>query len=196
MSQGSGFRVQARGTSPQRSEFRAGSRKGFGVGHAGMGLMGLEMLLFVPNLSPGKGLLGGAMGGAVGTIGFLLIAMLYQGVAGDLAGRMLAGLLLGSCLGPWPQAAGAPLPAAYLTYEFDLSKSSAPLRGCSACRPRRIAARGGDRLPVLFFSDCSRSRTGPVLLPGEADSSPPRPRCAVFDSAVKSDSCDTAGSSA
>jgi phosphate/sulfate permease len=58
-------------------------------------LVGRGMALFVPNLSGSKALVGGAVGGGIAAIGF----MLAQGVGVDLIGRLLGALILGFVLG-------------------------------------------------------------------------------------------------
>jgi hypothetical protein len=63
-------------------------------------LAGLGMAFFIPNLRSDKGLLGGALGGAAGALGFLAVALLLRGTAaGDAGARLLGAALLGLCLG-------------------------------------------------------------------------------------------------
>ena len=59
------------------------------------GLLGWGMTLFVPNLRASRALLGGALGGAVGSLGFLAGAALFA----DFAGRFLGAALLGFFIG-------------------------------------------------------------------------------------------------
>jgi Ca-activated chloride channel family protein len=59
------------------------------------GLLGLGMTFFVPNLKTWRALLGGAIGGLVGSLGFLAGA----GVVADFAGRLLGAALLGFFIG-------------------------------------------------------------------------------------------------
>jgi hypothetical protein len=58
------------------------------------------MAFFIPNLRSDKGLLGGALGGAAGALGFLAVAPVLRGTAtGDAGARLLGAALLGLCLG-------------------------------------------------------------------------------------------------
>ena len=59
------------------------------------GLVGLGMTFFVPNLKTWRALLGGAIGGVVGSLGFLAGA----GMLADFAGRLLGAALLGFFIG-------------------------------------------------------------------------------------------------
>ncbi|MFO0956817.1 MAG: VWA domain-containing protein [Isosphaeraceae bacterium] len=58
-------------------------------------LVGGGMSFFVPNLDRRKALLGGALGGAIGCVGYLIAS----GLAGDVGGRLLGAALLGGCIG-------------------------------------------------------------------------------------------------
>ena len=63
-------------------------------------LAGIVLSFFVPNLRSGRSLLGGALGGAAGALGFLGVAMAIRGMpAADPSGRILGATLLGSALG-------------------------------------------------------------------------------------------------
>src|SRR5262249_11497493 len=71
---------------------------GRGVGWALLGaLAGLGLAVFVPNLRPAPGLLGGGRGGVAGARGFLLSlgALTAEGLGGRLAGAGLLGLGIG-----------------------------------------------------------------------------------------------------
>jgi Ca-activated chloride channel homolog len=59
------------------------------------GLVGRGMALFVPNLQPKRAMLGGAIGGAAGAIGFLSAAALL----GDIVGRAVGAAILGFFIG-------------------------------------------------------------------------------------------------
>lgn len=59
------------------------------------GLLGLGMTFFVPNLKTLRALSGGAIGGLVGSLGFLVGA----GMLADFAGRFLGAVLLGFFIG-------------------------------------------------------------------------------------------------
>ena len=59
------------------------------------GIVGVGMTLFVPNLNWIKGLIGGAVGGFAGAVGFLLMT----GLLGDIMGRFIGAALLGFCIG-------------------------------------------------------------------------------------------------
>ncbi|WP_339382043.1 vWA domain-containing protein [Tolypothrix tenuis] len=58
-------------------------------------LVGGGTRFFVPNLQLTKALFGGTIGGAIGSIGFLLTA----GVFGDIPGRLSGAAILGFCIG-------------------------------------------------------------------------------------------------
>jgi Ca-activated chloride channel family protein len=58
-------------------------------------LLGGGMALFVKNLSASRALLGGALGGLAGALGFLTASALF----GDVMGRLLGATLLGLCIG-------------------------------------------------------------------------------------------------
>ncbi len=63
-------------------------------------LAGIVLSFFVPNLRTGRSLLGGALGGAAGAIGYLGITVAIHGMpAADPSGRILGATLLGLALG-------------------------------------------------------------------------------------------------
>jgi Ca-activated chloride channel family protein len=63
-------------------------------------LAGLVLAFFVPNLRSDRGLLGGAVGGAAGALGFIGVATAVRGLAAaDASGRILGAVLLGLALG-------------------------------------------------------------------------------------------------
>ena len=57
--------------------------------------MGGSMSFFIPNLKLSRALLGGTLGGAIGSLGFLAFAFLL----GDIAGRLIGSIILGFCIG-------------------------------------------------------------------------------------------------
>lgn len=59
------------------------------------GLAGTGLSLFIPNLKWVYGLTGGALGGACGAIGFILV----NSITGDIFGRLAGGLIMGFCIG-------------------------------------------------------------------------------------------------
>jgi Ca-activated chloride channel family protein len=65
----------------------------------GWGLLGVclggSMSLFIPNLKLNRALLGGLLGGAIGSLGFLAFAFLL----GDIAGRLIGAAILGFFIG-------------------------------------------------------------------------------------------------
>jgi Ca-activated chloride channel family protein len=66
------------------------------IGWAILGsLVGGGMSVFVPNLQRGRALQGGAIGGATGAIGFLIISA----VSGDLVGRLVGTAIIGFFIG-------------------------------------------------------------------------------------------------
>ena len=58
-------------------------------------LIGLGMSFFIPNLGRFYGLAGGALGGAVGAVGFILATAL----SGDMVGRLIGMTMVGGALG-------------------------------------------------------------------------------------------------
>ena len=63
-------------------------------------LAGIVLSFFVPNLRSGRSLLGGAIGGAAGALGYLGLAVAIRGMpAADASGRILGATLLGLALG-------------------------------------------------------------------------------------------------
>jgi len=63
-------------------------------------LAGLVLAFFVPNLRSDRGMLGGALGGAAGALGFLGASIAFHGLpGGEIAGRILGAVLLGLALG-------------------------------------------------------------------------------------------------
>jgi hypothetical protein len=63
-------------------------------------LAGIVLSFFVPNLRSGRSLLGGALGGAAGALGYLGLAVAIRGMpAADASGRILGATLLGLALG-------------------------------------------------------------------------------------------------
>ncbi len=58
-------------------------------------LLGAGMSLFIPNLKMSRALLGGAIGGGIGAIGFLLASDAF----GDIAGRLLGAAIIGFFIG-------------------------------------------------------------------------------------------------
>lgn len=63
-------------------------------------LVGMGMSFTVPNFRYDKGLLGGALGGAFGAMGFLAASQLLKGVpGGDILGRLMGAAILGFFIG-------------------------------------------------------------------------------------------------
>jgi Ca-activated chloride channel homolog len=58
-------------------------------------IAGVGISIFIPNLKQQRGLLGGALGGSLGAIGFLISA----GIVADLPGRIVGATILGACIG-------------------------------------------------------------------------------------------------
>jgi Ca-activated chloride channel homolog len=58
-------------------------------------IAGVGISLFIPNLKQYRGLLGGALGGSLGAIGFLIAS----GIVADLPGRIVGATVLGGCIG-------------------------------------------------------------------------------------------------
>ena len=67
------------------------------------GLAGVGLSLFIPNLKWVYGLVGGALGGACGAFGFILVTAalgtLKLGTMGDVLGRIAGGLIMGFFIG-------------------------------------------------------------------------------------------------
>ncbi|MCI0705690.1 MAG: VWA domain-containing protein, partial [Planctomycetia bacterium] len=74
------------------------------------GLAGVGLSLFIPNMKWTLGLAGGAIGGALGAIGFILLSQM----SGDLVGRLVGGLVLGFCIGLMVAVAEAAFRRAWL----------------------------------------------------------------------------------
>jgi Mg-chelatase subunit ChlD len=67
------------------------------------GLAGVGLSLFIPNLKWVHGLAGGAIGGACGGVGFIVLnglaGKMIGGSFGDVIGRLSGGLIVGFCIG-------------------------------------------------------------------------------------------------
>jgi hypothetical protein len=86
------------------------------------GLAGVGLSLFIPNVKWVYGLAGGAIGGAGGAIGFILVNGLLRdsnfGKTGDVVGRLAGGLILGFCIGLMVAIVEAAFRRAWLEVRF------------------------------------------------------------------------------
>jgi Mg-chelatase subunit ChlD len=116
------------------------------------GLAGIGLTLFIPNLKRIHGLAGGAVGGVLGSIGFLAASALD-----DLLGRLLGGALVGFCIGLMTAVVEAAFRRAWLEVRFgkretitvNLGPEPVKIGGDSgACT---VWARGAAPVALRFF---------------------------------------------
>jgi hypothetical protein len=122
-------------------------------------LLGLGISRFVPNLKPTRCLAGGALGGAIGAVGFLLIGLLL----GDTAGRFVGAAIVGFCIGAMIALLEMTLREAWLEIEYG---------------PTEIRTVSLGRQPITLGSDSSQCT---VYLSGVA---PVALRCSLDDGKV------------
>ena len=99
------------------------------------GLAGAGLSLFIPNLKWVYGLAGGAIGGAVGGLGYIGVSS----VAGELVGRFSGGLIVGFFIGLMVALVEAAFRRAWLEVRYGrarrLRSTSVPSRSRSAVTP-------------------------------------------------------------
>jgi hypothetical protein len=117
------------------------------------GLAGIGLSLFIPNLKWVHGLAGGALGGAVGALGFLAVSAF----AGELAGRLVGGLLLGLCIGLMVAVVEAAFRRAWLEVRFGpretitVNLGPEPVKVGGDGRACTVWARGAPALALRYF---------------------------------------------
>lgn len=117
------------------------------------GMAGAGLSLFVPNMKWTLGLAGGALGGAVGCIGFIAVSA----VTGDLVGRLVGGLVLGFCIGLMVAVAEAAFRRAWLEVKYGerekitVTLGPEPVKVGSDARACTVWARGAPPIALRFF---------------------------------------------
>jgi hypothetical protein len=116
-------------------------------------LAGLGLSLFVPNLKPAYGLLGGAIGGCVGGFGYLAV----EAVGGALIGRLAGGLVLGFCIGLMVALVEAAFRRAWLEVRYGpremvtVNLGTEPVKVGSDARMCTVWARGAADVALRYF---------------------------------------------
>lgn len=116
-------------------------------------LAGAGLALFVPNLKPAYGLVGGALGGFVGGVGYLVI----ERVGGDLIGRLAGGLMLGLCIGVMVAVVEAAFRRAWLEIRYGpremvtVNLGAEPVKIGSDARLCTVWARGAANVALRYF---------------------------------------------
>jgi len=91
-------------------------------------LVGGGMSFVIPNLTIRKGLTGGALGGACGAIGFLMISLAFRhSDGGDLLGRLAGALVLGFAIGLMVAWAESAFRRFWLEIQYGLEKRTVTL---------------------------------------------------------------------
>lgn len=112
------------------------------VGWALVGLLiGAGIARFVPNLKPLRGLIGGAVGGAMGAVGFLLLGLLV----GDLLARFFGAAVIGFCIGAMIALAETVFREAWLEVQYGPGEVRTVSLG------RRPVTIGGDAAQTTVF---------------------------------------------
>lgn len=116
-------------------------------------LAGAGLALFVPNLKPTYGLVGGAIGGFVGGMGYLVI----ERVGGDLIGRLAGGLMLGLCIGVMVAVVEAAFRRAWLEIRYGprevvtVNLGAEPVKIGSDAHLCTVWARGAANVALRYF---------------------------------------------
>jgi hypothetical protein len=116
-------------------------------------LAGAGLALFVPNLQPTYGLVGGAIGGFVGGVGYLVI----ERVGGDLIGRLAGGLILGLWIGVMVAVVEAAFRRAWLEIRYGpremvtVNLGAEPIKIGSDARVCTVWARGAAKIALRYF---------------------------------------------
>jgi hypothetical protein len=117
------------------------------------GLAGVGLSLFIPNLKAVHGLAGGAIGGVIGCIGYIVV----EQAAGDLVGRLVGGLLLGLCIGLMVAVVEAAFRRAWLEVRFGpretitVNLGPEPVKVGGDGRACTVWARGAAPLALRYF---------------------------------------------
>lgn len=116
-------------------------------------MAGAGLSLFVPNLKPVYGLAGGAIGGAVGAIGYIAVEF----VAGALLGRLAGGLVLGLFIGLMVAVVEAAFRRAWLEVQYGpretvtVNLGAEPVKVGSDARACTVWARGAAEVELRYF---------------------------------------------
>lgn len=141
-------------------------------------LAGLGLSLFVPNLKLVFGLGGGAIGGAVGAIGFLVVSGALRGIdlppkLADVLGRLAGGLALGLFIGLMVAMVEAAFRRAWLEVRYGpremvtVNLGPEPVKIGSDAKACTVWARGAADVALRYFI-----RDGKVIcndVPGRAE---------------------------
>ena len=117
------------------------------------GLAGTGLAFFIPNLKPVYGLAGGALGGAVGALGFIAVSS----ITGDLVGRLVGGLLLGFCIGVMVAVVEQAFRQAWLEVRYGpremvtVNLGAEPVKIGGDARACTVWARGAAPIALRFF---------------------------------------------
>jgi hypothetical protein len=141
------------------------------------GLAGIGLSLFIPNLKWIHGLAGGALGGAIGALGFIVVSS----AAGDLVGRLVGGLLLGLCIGLMVAIVEAAFRRAWLEVRFGARETITvnlgpePVKVGGDGRACTVWARGAPDIALRYYirngqviCEDAPSRTESVVANGDA----------------------------
>jgi len=144
------------------------------------GMAGTGLSLFVPNMKWTLGLAGGALGGAVGCVGFIAVSaatgdlvgraggalggavgcvgfIAVSAATGDLVGRLVGGLVLGFCIGLMVAVAEAAFRRAWLEVKYGereritVTLGPEPVKVGSDARACTVWARGAPPIALRFF---------------------------------------------
>lgn len=117
------------------------------------GMAGAGLALFIPNMKTVHGLAGGALGGAAGAIGFIVVSS----AAHEIVGRLVGGLILGFCIGLMVAIAETAFRRAWLEVRYgDREKITVtlgpePVKVGSDARACTVWARGAPAIALRFF---------------------------------------------
>jgi hypothetical protein len=117
------------------------------------GLVGVGLSLFIPNMKWLFGLAGGAVGGAIGCIGFLAVTV----VTGDTLGRLLGMTIVGFCIGAMVVIAETAFRRAWLEVRYGerevvtVNLGPEPVKIGSDAKACTVWARGAGAVALRFF---------------------------------------------
>jgi hypothetical protein len=125
-------------------------------------LAGLGLSLFVPNLKLVYGLGGGAVGGAVGAVGFLMVSGVLRAISlppsiADILGRLAGGLALGLFIGLMVAVVEAAFRRAWLEVRYGpremvtVNLGAEPVKVGSDSRACTVWARGAAEVELRYF---------------------------------------------
>ena len=135
------------------------------------GMAGAGLSFFIPNMKWFLGLAGGAIGGAIGAMGYIAVT----DVAGDLVGRLVGGLLLGFCIGLMVAIVEAAFRRAWLEVRYGreiiaVNLGPEPVKVGGDAKACTVWARGAAPIALRFFlregkvicDDATMRRESPV----------------------------------